>query len=612
MQHPSTPCVLLFLFATFTLAAHPAPSAAVVYHKKPPGETPADERRVTAPVSQLELFYKDKGRLSLSVDGEGTVLPLGTVEVEKPMGGTVRKAFLMAASAGFSEHRPRANEVSIGEAPVEWDLSVPNAVGSWNGIADVTSLVRSRIDGAAAGRVVFEIHEHPSDLIDGVILAVVFDDPGADENNEIALFFGAQKVRGGSFAVELSESAGAGSGTRFTLGVGISHSYQSSREGRQFSWIDVNGRRLTTAAGGPDDGSPLPGALLTVGGVGDGASNPADARGPVANLATDDEYYDLGPLLEPGETRITVATGNPSGDENLFFASFLASSDPRRGGETAVVPGGIPLAGEREADVEENGPPGRHPDNLVLTATSSSSRIGSQSEITATVLGAGEPMEDVHVELKIVSGPHAGVVSGTHTDAFGRASFSFRGQRAGRDLLVAVVADSTGAVAGSNVLFHEWLEAASRALIDIAPAVCPNVVNPDLQDLLTIALVGTDGFDVARVDAASLVLDDTPPVQVQYRDVSRPGEGGDCPCSDAGGDGIQDMVLRFRIEHLDDLKEAVAQTTHRLTLSGRFETGERFEAENCVTLSRSQGRSIELPQTVLTPLTETIDEDGNP
>ncbi|MEE9270136.1 MAG: hypothetical protein V3V49_07735 [Candidatus Krumholzibacteria bacterium] len=615
MQFPSTPCVLLTLLVTLTCAAYVQPSAAVVYHKQSPGETPANQRRVTAPVSHLELVYKDKGRLSLSVDGLGTVLPVGTVQVDKPPGGKVRKAFLMVASAGFSEHRQ--HEVSIDKAPVEWDLSVPSAVGSWNGIADVTNLVQPRIDGANAGRVVMEIHESPSDLIDGVILAVVFDNPSAGEDNEIALFFGAQKVQGEAFAIELSEAVGAGmgSGKRFELGVGISYSFQSSSEQGQFSWIDINGRRLTTAAGGPDDGSPLPGALLTVGGLDDVALNPALAHGPVANLMTDDEYYNLGPLLDAGDTRITVATGNPSGDENLFFASFLATSDPQEGRGPTAVQGGIPVqheAGSRpELDVEESTVSDRHPDNVVLTATSSSSKVGSQSEINATVLGAGEPLAEVDIELKIVSGPHAGVVSQTRTNAYGQASFLYRGLYVGKDLLVAVVADSAGAVAGSSVLIHEWLEAASRAFIDIAPGVCPNVVNPDFQDLLTIALTGTDGFDVANVDVASLSLGDVAPVQIQYRDVSRPADSGDCPCSGDGGDGIEDLVLRFRMTDLPYLSEGTEDDSQRIALTGRLETGELFEATNCVILSRSLDRSIEMPNTVLVP-TETIDQDDQP
>ena len=189
-------------------------------------------------------------------------------------------------------------------------------------------------------------------------------------------------------------------------------------------------------------------------------------------------------------------------------------------------------------------------DDIVLSAATTETRVGETSEIKAMVYDGGEPLTGINVQLQIISGPHAGVVSEAKTDASGGATFLYRGQKPGRDLLIAVVGDGDGAVAGSNVLIHSWVELAQGAFIDISPGVCPSTVEIGLQDLITVALVGTEDFDVEDVDITSLYLGNAAPTRVQYRDVSRPGLGDDCACSDEGGDGLEDMLLQFKIQDL--------------------------------------------------------------
>jgi hypothetical protein len=76
------------------------------------------------------------------------------------------------------------------------------------------------------------------------------------------------------------------------------------------------GTRLTSAAGGFDDGIRTDGGLITAGGIGDSNANPGD---PFDINAADDELYSLVPFLETGDTSFTIFTVNPSNDDNIFF-----------------------------------------------------------------------------------------------------------------------------------------------------------------------------------------------------------------------------------------------------------------------------------------------------
>lgn len=97
-------------------------------------------------------------------------------------------------------------------------------------------------------------------------------------------------------------------------------------------------------------------------------------------------------------------------------------------------------------------------------------------------------------------------------------------------------------------------------LIDIKPGACPNRVrraayrtphkkkSPGITTThVTVAVVGTESFDVKYIDVASLRLQGSAPDQVAYRDASSPAEPDGCPCDKARTDGIVDLVLRFEI-----------------------------------------------------------------
>jgi hypothetical protein len=110
------------------------------------------------------------------------------------------------------------------------------------------------------------------------------------------------------------------------MSLGIGFGFQTSNVANQVSRVDVNGVRLTSSAGGQDDGAPANGALLTVGGLDDTNANPPPFASPAGvGFRIDDELYDLKPFTATGDVLITVHSDNPSNDDNIFFAGFFLS-----------------------------------------------------------------------------------------------------------------------------------------------------------------------------------------------------------------------------------------------------------------------------------------------
>jgi len=269
---------------------------------------------------------KETGKISLSIDGLG-VYPgyTGNIQVEKPVGATVRKAYFAAATTGFKNYKLAPGDIQIAGNNVIWDIETPSSISSWNYWADVTSIIKPIIDGSSPGRVDVSITENSamSYNIDGEILAVIFDDPNQAIDTEVIILFGAQHVLGDTFHIGLVnpiDKSDPNLGLDLSLGISYGH-----QPGGQRSIIDVNGIRMTSSAGGEDDGSPANGALLTVGGLDDDNTNPDPNALPV-NPRTDDELYNILPFVSNGDTTINVYTVNPSNDDNIFFGALLLKS----------------------------------------------------------------------------------------------------------------------------------------------------------------------------------------------------------------------------------------------------------------------------------------------
>ena len=65
----------------------------------------------------------------------------------------MRRAFLFAASTGFSGFSSLNGAVTLDGAPVQWTDTdtLSSSIGSFNVAADVTALVKPKVDAAAAG-----------------------------------------------------------------------------------------------------------------------------------------------------------------------------------------------------------------------------------------------------------------------------------------------------------------------------------------------------------------------------------------------------------------------------------------------------------------------------
>ncbi len=437
--------MLLILVTILTLLS--ATAAA----EEPGSGIAMDENQVSVDsANSLQPIVTETGKISLSLDGLGTNAISGTIEVEKPAGATVRKAYMAAASMGTSSGYIIPNGgITIDGAGVTWDASKtipanllwsPSCYNHW---ADVTSMIKSKIDSAAPGRVSFTVAEDNPIQIDGVILAVIFDDPSQTTDNTVILLYGAQNVAGDTFAITLAEPVDkTDPNLKMDFSLGISYGAQAaSLSTPQYSLVEVNSNRLTTSAGGSDDGIELfNGQLITVGGLDDTNSNPPDPNAiGWSNPRYDDELYNILPFVNNGDTSITVYTQNPSTDDNIFFAALNMKS-------------AVAIVGE----------------GIVLSPLSATNPVGSQHTVTAAVKDdSGQAVVGRLVTFNVVSGPHAGQTDTDTTDSNGEATFTYTGTSAGTDTITASFVDSQQETITSNEASKIWVTVENEGSIDI-------------------------------------------------------------------------------------------------------------------------------------------------
>jgi hypothetical protein len=417
--------LLVLLFALVTTV--------VVFGQGATGSRP-EGAESPAEVEGIAPVVTEFGLVSISVDGVGITTTMGTVDVEKPAGATVRSAYLSAASTGFSAIMIPDGDILLEGVGVTWSTVLSNSISSYNHWADVTSIVKPIVDAAPAGTTSLDITETNSDEVDGSILAVIFDDPNQTTNNTIVLLFGAQDIAGDTFAVGLAEPINTGDpDLLLDMGLGISFGCQGSDAcgdpNAQVSQVDVNTMRMSSSAGGQDDGEVANGALLTVGGLGDSNANPPDPfSDPQGDTRYDDELYNLIPFVNNGDTSIDVFTVNPSADDNIFFAYMVLNAS------TAVVGEGILLGPVQAA----NCPPSDH----TLTA------LVQDSD--------GMPMQGVDVTFNVTSGPNMGVNGMDTTDANGEATFTYNGTTPGIDTIIAFFVNDQQQTIFSNEATKIW------------------------------------------------------------------------------------------------------------------------------------------------------------
>ena len=277
--------------------------------------------------AELKPVFQDIGKISISVDAEGNNnTDGGALQVKKPQGATVKKAFLMASS--YDQRAIADGDVVLATNPITWSITTTNSISFTpdffhSTFADVTDIVKPIIDAAPTGISELNVTEKDTDTIDGTVLVVVFNDPTVTTDKSIILVFGAQSPQGDTFFIDFSKPLPVDI-NQVDMGLGIGFGFQDTTGTDQVSLIDVNDIRLTSSAGGEDDGASFDGALITVGGIGDTNDNP-DPSDPSSGFRTDDELYNLLPFINTGDKQIKVFSTNPSDDDNIFFSYFELS-----------------------------------------------------------------------------------------------------------------------------------------------------------------------------------------------------------------------------------------------------------------------------------------------
>ncbi len=285
----------------------------------------------------LTTNYTFTGNANWSIDGTGgSRSDGGTMQVDVPTGSTIEAAFLYATA--FSSTASPAVNLRSGDAVraleqtqftalcVNTDFSSLQAHRT-----DVTTFVDQIVNSGSDDPFEFSV-DGMGGSIDGYSLVVVYSNP-AEEQRTIAFLDGFSASGGDDFRLAFGEPLEVNDDFEALMSLGIGFGFQrGSGASDQYSLIDVNGERLTSAAGGYDDGSSGNGGLNTVGGIGDSTDNPADPGAfPDGTQTDDDELYDLaiGDFLETGDTSILVQTENPSNDDNIYFAGFRLDGEAR-------------------------------------------------------------------------------------------------------------------------------------------------------------------------------------------------------------------------------------------------------------------------------------------
>jgi hypothetical protein len=199
--------------------------------------------------------------------------------------------------------------------------------------ADVTSIVAPLVNGAPGLTLIpiTALTINPGST--GLALVVVFSSPGLDPSQSVAILDGGQ----GGPAVQTTafglanplDKTMPGFNAVLSLGILFSdqdvlgHACGQNPSFAQFSTVDVNGTRLSSCAGGADDGALNNNSLITTGGVGDSMANPSDPFCQAGNsqcTTTDDELYGIASFLNQGVTQVSITMSNPSNNDSIFLA----------------------------------------------------------------------------------------------------------------------------------------------------------------------------------------------------------------------------------------------------------------------------------------------------
>ncbi len=277
---------------------------------------------LSSPASASLLFRESFDNAALSVDAFGSTSNNGTLQTDVPVGATVLKAYLYASSVfnftPVNDVRLNGNLLQVADAFLLTPDENPVTTVRW----DVTSLLSSL--GGLQNHTIEELGDN-----DGETLVVSYQDATTTGLSSFILD-GELSNTGDTTRLNFDQPY---SGGDFIVSFADSFSFQPG----QFTIVDVttdstSSRRLTSSAGGQDDGEGNNGALITAGGIGDSLTNPDPFASDSGDFRADDELYNLAlgnsadpnPFIQSGDTFVELNTVNPSNDDNVY-SLFITS-----------------------------------------------------------------------------------------------------------------------------------------------------------------------------------------------------------------------------------------------------------------------------------------------
>ena len=279
----------------------------------------------------LNLFNSFTGNEGVSTDGCGSTTATCTLNSLIPTGSTIQAAYLYSSTYSFtSPTDPNGTTLSQGAntitptfTPLGINTSACCTLQAWR--ADVTSFVQANTTlGALTTWTANEGNK--TSVIDGEALVIVFSNP-ARPTQTVFILDGFASAAGDSAKV-VTNPLPVGFTAQMLIGDGFSFDGSDpnapSNTG-QVSTIKVNGTTLTAVAGHCDDAQDTTcsdGNLITVGGTNAGPKTDPFTPFPNPGVGSDHESYNLGNILNVGDTTINLTTINASLDDNIFLEVF--------------------------------------------------------------------------------------------------------------------------------------------------------------------------------------------------------------------------------------------------------------------------------------------------
>jgi hypothetical protein len=280
----------------------------------------------------LTLFNSFTGNEGISTDGCGSINPpTCTLQTFIPSGSTIQAAYLYSSTNSFDTPTdPNGTTLSLGThsvtptfTPLGVNTSACCLLQAWR--ADVTSFVQS--NASIGALVTWTANEgNKSSVIDGEALVIVFSNP-ARPTQTVFILDGFASAAGDSANV-VTNPLPAGFTAQMLIGDGFSFDGSdpsAPTNTGQVSTIKVNGTTLTAVAGHCDDAQNAvcdDGNLITMGGTNAGSKTDPFTPFPNPGVGQDHESYNLGNILNVGNTTINLTTVNASLNDNIFLEVF--------------------------------------------------------------------------------------------------------------------------------------------------------------------------------------------------------------------------------------------------------------------------------------------------